>query len=63
MDCNNCNTHKAVARCEDFCNVCEYDYYADLNRVFRRQYRGVNPKQLIADEIMKEFNINNKEGL
>ena len=56
MNCNNCSTHKAVARCEDFCSVCEYDYYHDLNRVFRQAYKGENPKQKLADEIMKGFN-------
>ena len=55
MNCNNCNTHEAVARCEHFCNVCEYDYYAKLNMVFRQEYKGVNPKQAIADEILKEY--------
>lgn len=56
MECNNCGTHKAVAKNDNFCNECERDYYQVLTMVWRPDYKGVNPKQLIADEIMKEFN-------
>jgi len=55
MECSNCDTHKAVARNDEFCNVCEYDYYKVLKLVWRPEYRGVNPKQLIADEILNQY--------
>lgn len=56
MECNNCDTHNAVARNDEFCNVCEYDYYKVLKMIWRPDFRGENPKQILADEIMKEFN-------
>ena len=55
MDCNNCDTHKAVARNDEFCNVCEFDYYKVFTSVWRPDYKGENPKQALADSIMSDY--------
>lgn len=55
MDCNNCDTHKAVARNNDFCNVCEYEYHRILNLILIPSYRSENGNQAMVDEIMKQY--------
>lgn len=64
MNCNNCGTHKAVARNDEFCNVCERDYYQILTMIWRPAYKGENPSQLFADSLMEEFSTltNNTQG-
>lgn len=58
MNCNNCDTYEAVARNDNFCNVCEKEYYRILNLIFIPDYKGENPLQSFADSVMEEFNIN-----
>lgn len=51
--CSNCGTTNWGAKNDNFCNMCEREWYRVLGLIFRPDRDGPNPEQGLADAILR----------